>query len=250
MILYSVCGAGPIPNSFENLNQLTQLWLHKNELTPELTVTIVEMIATRGVDVKFNKGFMLPFALGDADPAIRGLDLSRRGLAGPIPTSIGQLTGLTHLLLANNNLTGEWLRMYELFVRACVHACLCVCMVSCVRVTGQPLGQSLVFRDGRQNLWCYERHAGDASLRRLLTTCRLLDQLVGGWIDVRIGSYAIRCTCFIAFTGWLTGPSENPQLRLKNSLHCFPTAGPIPSAIGNLSSLVKLDCRGNKLAGE
>ena len=86
------------------------------------------------------------------------------GLAGPVPTEVGQLTLLTYLSLGNNNLSGMWLcvRLAQLKVQWCLvllRICpkyfpylVLICITLCVELAG-PIPTEVGQLNQLQALW-------------------------------------------------------------------------------------------------
>jgi len=111
----NLCGnkiVGNIPDSLDSGSAIESLNLSKNRLGGPLSLSTVSKIAlmkcreSSSVVLSMNGGFHLPQNLGDLDPQMQTLNLSKCSLIGPIPESLGKLTTLSFIDFSSNALEG------------------------------------------------------------------------------------------------------------------------------------------------
>ena len=191
---------------------------------------------------------------------VRELDLSRNGLVGTLPSTLGDLSGLTALRIGGNALSGALpLSLTQLAVRELRYANTSLCApvdggfpawlntVSSHEGTGQecaPLNDRAVL----ETLY---RALDGPNWRR--ADGWLTDAPLGAWEGVRVDA-AGRVVALYLSGNDLSGhfPAEVGNLSRLHSLYLSGNSivGPIPAAIGRLSRLEGLNLAFNPLGGE
>ncbi|KAJ4848050.1 hypothetical protein Tsubulata_015832 [Turnera subulata] len=100
--------SGPVPSSLGNLRQLQRLNLGRNNLT---NLSFISSMANCKKLISFQLGFnqfnnILPASIGNLSASLQVLHLKSCKIKGSIPGEIGNLSSLTKLTMADNELTG------------------------------------------------------------------------------------------------------------------------------------------------
>ncbi|XP_048317803.1 receptor-like protein EIX2 isoform X2 [Ziziphus jujuba] len=102
--------SGRVPNSFRFNNDCTvDLSTNRYQGPLPLWSSNITMLYLR--DNKFSGP--IPPNIGEVMPLLTDLDISQNSLSGSIPLSIGNLTGLTTLVISNNELSGQIPHFWE-----------------------------------------------------------------------------------------------------------------------------------------
>ncbi|KAL6143124.1 hypothetical protein ACLB2K_053820 [Fragaria x ananassa] len=109
--------SGKVPNSLK-FTDLSNADLSSNRYEGPLPLWSPNITTLYLADNQFSGP--IPSNIGDVMPSLADLDLSRNGLTGSIPLSLGNLSLLTTMVLSNNYLTGEiphfWKSIPELYI--------------------------------------------------------------------------------------------------------------------------------------
>lgn len=191
---------------------------------------------------------------------VKELDLSRNGLAGTLPSTLGDLSGLTTLRIGGNTLSGPLpLSLTQLSLRELHYASTSLC----APVDGgfqewlngvsshEGSGLECEARDDRAVLQTLYRSLGGPDWNR--STGWLTDAPLGDWYGVRVDGEG-RVVELRLVSNNLSGriPFELGNLSRLRELDLAANAlvGPIPAAIGNLAQLEELRLTFNPLTGE
>ncbi|KAH0684562.1 hypothetical protein KY289_022314 [Solanum tuberosum] len=104
--------SGSIPTNWGSLPDLRLLFLHENQLTSEHELPFFQSLADcrmlQYLDVGYNPlNSILPNSIGNLSSTIKFFIISDAHISGLIPTSIGNMSGLTTLVFQDNNFTGN-----------------------------------------------------------------------------------------------------------------------------------------------
>ncbi|MYC99394.1 MAG: hypothetical protein F4X13_09020 [Gammaproteobacteria bacterium] len=191
---------------------------------------------------------------------VRELDLSRNGLSGTLPSTLGDLSGLNTLRIGGNTLSGALpLSLTELSLRELHYANTSLCAptdggfpewlngVS----SHEGTGLECAARDDRAILETLYRALDGPNWKR--STGWLTDEPLGSWRGVRVDGEG-RVIELSLGSNNLSGriPPELGNLSRLRYLQLAGNAlvGPIPAAIGNLSQLESLYLTFNPITGE
>ena len=191
---------------------------------------------------------------------VRELDLSRNGLVGTLPSTLGNLSGLTTLRIGENALSGPLpLSLTQLAVRELRYANTSLC----APVDGgfpawlnaisshEGTGLECAARDDRAVLETLYRALDGPNWQR--STGWLTDAPLGDWHGVTVDDEG-RVVALHLSGNDLSGhlPAEVGNLSRLQSLYLSGNSivGPIPAAIGRLSRLEELNLAFNPLGGE
>ncbi|MCY3547894.1 MAG: hypothetical protein OXH49_13520 [Gemmatimonadetes bacterium] len=191
---------------------------------------------------------------------VRELDLSRNGLVGTLPSTLGDLSGLTALRIGENTLSGPLpLSLTQLAVRELRYANTSLCApvdggfpawLNAVS-SHEGTGLECAARDDRAVLETLYRALDGPNWRR--ADGWLTDAPLGAWEGVRVDA-AGRVVALYLSGNDLSGhfPAEVGNLSRLHSLYLSGNSivGPIPAAIGRLSRLEELNLAFNPLGGE
>ena len=191
---------------------------------------------------------------------VRELDLGRNGLAGTLPSTLGDLSGLTTLRIGGNTLSGPLpLSLTQLTIRELHYSDTSLCApvdggfqewLSGVS-SHEGTGLECEARDDRAVLETLYRSLGGPDWNR--STGWLTDAPLGDWHGVWVDGEG-RVVGLWLSTNNLSGriPAELGNLSRLRNLYLDGNAivGPIPSAIGKLSQLEELSLTFNPLSGE
>jgi len=191
---------------------------------------------------------------------VQGLDLSRNGLSGTLPSTLGDLSGLTTLRIGGNTLSGALpLSLTQLPLRELRYADTSLCApvdegfqewlngVS----SHEGTGLECAARDDRAVLETLYRALDGANWNR--STGWMTNTPLGDWYGVGVDGEG-RVVRLQLTSNNLSGriPAELGNLSGLRELDLAANAivGPIPAAIGNLSQLEELRLTFNPLTGE
>ena len=99
--------SGSIPSTLGNLSNLTGLWLNGNELSGSIPSSLGNLSNLQDLELNFNQlSGSIPSSLGNLSN-LQDLKLYSNQLTGSIPSSLGNLSNLQNLALGYNQLTGS-----------------------------------------------------------------------------------------------------------------------------------------------
>ena len=188
----------------------------------------------------------------DADGRVTRLDLFEVGLSGSIPSSLGNLTSLTHLNLAANSLTGTIPSSLGNLTN-----------LTYLAIWGEFTGSVPSSLGSLTNLTYLELGAGNEPNRPLpipsflgsltnLTHLELWGEFTGS-IPFSLGNLTNLTYLEFNYTE-ATGPIPSSLGSLTNltrlRLYGNQLMGEIPFSLGNLTNLTNLSLYGNQLTGE
>ncbi|XP_060667271.1 receptor-like protein EIX2 [Ziziphus jujuba] len=102
--------SGRVPNSFRfNKESIADLSTNRFQGPLPIWSSNITIFSLR--DNLFSEP--IPPNIGEAMPLLSDLDISENSLSGSIPLSIGNLTGLTTLIISNNKLSGQIPHLWE-----------------------------------------------------------------------------------------------------------------------------------------
>ena len=191
---------------------------------------------------------------------VQELDLSRNGLSGTLPPTLGELSGLTTLRIGGNTLSGSLpLSLVQLTIRELRYADTSLCApvdggfqewLSAVP-SHEGTGLDCAALDDRAILETLYRALDGPNWNR--ADRWLTDAPLGSWHGVRVDGEGSVLSLLLSSNN-LSGriPAELGNLSRLRFLYLSDNAlvGEIPPAIGNLSQLQVLSLSFNPLTGE
>ncbi|CAL9750746.1 unnamed protein product, partial [Musa acuminata subsp. burmannicoides] len=223
---------GKIPQAIGNLSNLLELHLSVNKIVGWIPPSIGNLTNLVYLDLSYNNivGWIPP-SIGNLTNLVH-LDLSRNNIVGWIPPSIGNLTNLVHLDLSRNNISGyipetlgTLIHMEELFL-------------SNNHISGQ-----IPKKIGKLHRLQYLDMSYNNLSGQIPTTLGDLCNLTK--IDLSRNNIGGELTnLFYGLSTCSQGASLSSLVLKGNNL-----SGIIPSSMGQLSQLHKVDLSSNSLAG-
>ncbi len=218
---------GGIPLSISNLNELTVLRLHSNNITGTIPSSLSSLTKLRTLYCRLNQiTGNIPTEIGNISTLVT-LDFTGNNLTGSIPTELGALTNLKTLELRGNNLTGT----------------------IPVELTDLSLLTEIDLADN-QLTGSIPNQLGNLTL---LKSLHLSSNLLTGAIPPELGNIGSSLTSLSVQENQLTGnmPIELGNLSGLRFLNFGDNqiTGTIPSELGELTSLRQISGSNNNLSG-
>ena len=253
---------GNIPRELGNLSNLTELWLGINELTGSIPTELGNLSSLTRLSFTRNRlTGDIPTELGDLTD-LTFISLSSNRLSGDVPTELGSLSNLTRLYLWGNDLTGEmpdsftaltsleWLSFHS-------NAGLCAPIDNTFQTWLQGIdnveGSSCALVDSQDDKAALTQFYNATNGANWVDNSNWLsNRPVREWYGVTNDANG-RVTGLFLWDNRLSGsiPSELGDLSsLKRlNLNGNELSGAIPPELGNLSELSYISLRSNQLTG-